>query len=296
MTEELFHPGARRRCRSCHGRGISVSRDGALAVAVPCSCVGECPTCGGSGFVAVGEGFRAPRTRCDCMRVDARRRTFNEAHIPGRYADATLASFDATRGSGPAFVVLNRYLQQYRAKEDNRGFVLHGAVGRGKTHLMIGVLRELILRFGVTARFIEFSHLLADLKLSFDRGGTAELVEPLSQVRVLAIDELGKGRNTEFEGTVLDEIVSRRYNASATILATTNFVPGAPTGRPVANQAESAEHRVEPTLADRVSERVYSRLREMSDFIPVGGDDYREVGRVKARRPAEKRSDADDGL
>jgi DNA replication protein DnaC len=286
MTEVLRHPGARPRCTVCHGLGLQVVREGELAKARPCRCVGACPLCAGSGFVAVGTGFRAPRKRCDCARVDARGRLFDDAAIPGRYAESTLSSFDPKRGAMPAFMAVNSYVKGWRSGSDNRGLVLWGKVGRGKTHLMIALLRELILRHGVSARFVEFSHLLADLKSSFERGGTAGLIEPLAQVDVLAIDELGKGRNTEFEGTVLDELVTRRYNAARTVLATTNFEPRAPSGLMVPNLAEDEAHRAEPALVDRVSERVYSRLREMCDFMPVGGEDYREVLRTdRARRP-----------
>jgi DNA replication protein DnaC len=210
-------------------------------------------------------------------------RAFDAACIPGRYHEATLANFEMRKGSGPARIAAHAYAESYLPGQENRGLVLHGAVGRGKTHLMIGLLRELILRYGVTARFVEFTHLLADLKVSFERGGAADLLEPLSQVQVLAIDELGKGRNTAFEGTVLDELVSRRYNAAATILATTNYEPGAATHRAVPNIAEPEQGA--PALIDRVGDRVHSRLREMCDFVPVRGEDFRELSRPRAPRP-----------
>ncbi|HMV67806.1 MAG TPA: ATP-binding protein, partial [Myxococcota bacterium] len=192
---------------------------------------------------------------------------------------ATLSGFDPKRGAIAAFVAVNTYLKGWHDGGENRGLVLWGKVGRGKTHLMIALVRELVLRHGVSARFVEFSHLLADIKSSFERGGTAALVEPLAQVDVLAIDELGKGRNTEFEGTVLDELVSRRYNAARTILATTNFEPRQASGVAAPNLADDDAQRAEPALIDRVSERVYSRLREMNDFVPVLGEDYRELKR-----------------
>ena len=183
-------------------------------------------------------------------------------------------------------VGVSTWLQNYRPGEENRGLVLHGKVGRGKTHLMVAMLRELVFRYGVTVRFVEFSHLLADLKSGFDHGlGAARLIDPLVKVDVLAIDELGKGRNTEFEGTVLDELVSRRYNAAGTILATTNYDPDAnPTGRATANAAEVAMGaKAPPGLVDRVGPRVYSRLLEMSDFLEVDGPDHRRQSR-DARR------------
>jgi DNA replication protein DnaC len=172
--------------------------------------------------------------------------------------------------------------------------VLYGEVGRGKTHLMVALLRELVLDRGISAKFVEFSHLLADIKQGFDVGqGTGVLLGPLASVGVLAIDELGKGRNTEFEGTVLDELVSRRYNAGLPILATTNFAPGSPTGAARGNAADlDARGRVRnvPTLADRVGDRVYSRLREMCDFVPLLGEDWRERRHVERRSRRSGRS------
>jgi DNA replication protein DnaC len=89
---------------------------------------------------------------------------------------------------------------------------------------------------------------------------------------VLAIDEMGKGQNTPFETAIVDELVSRRYNAAATTLATTNYPPGQRTGRAVPNLASPSDT---PTLSDRVGPRVFSRLKEVCDFVPVLGDDYR---------------------
>src|SRR5690606_29794257 len=186
---------------------------------------------------------------------------------------STRAGFTPSKATMAAFLGVSRYLAEYRPGGENRGLVLYGEVGRGKTHLMVGMLRELIFDFGVSARFVEFSHLIADMKSSFEHGqGASSLVDPLVRVDVLAIDELGKGRNTACEGTVLDELISRRYNAAATILAPNHYPPGAATGRAAPNLASETER---PALADRVGDRVYSRLREMCDFVPLKGDDYR---------------------
>jgi len=278
----LLHPGADRQCPQCHGAGLDVAPKGPFAQAKVCSCVRRCPVCKDTGWVAQGEGFRAPRSRCMCQRVLGRGRRFDEARIPARYAKASLSTFSPRGELMPAFIAANHFIQNWDPNGQQRGMVLWGAVGRGKTHLLMGIIRELVFRHGLSVRFVEFTHLLADLKSSFDRrSNSGDLIEPLSKVDLLCIDELGKGRNTEFEGTVLDELVSRRYNAALPILATTNYAPGRSTGRQAANLA-SPDHG-SPTLVDRVGDRVYSRLREMADFVEVRGEDYREVSRMRRR-------------
>jgi len=103
---------------------------------------------------------------------------------------------------------------------------------------------------------------------------------------VLAIDELGKGRNTEFEGTVLDELVSRRYNAGRTILATTNYTPGVSQG--IATPEFATGKR--PALIDRVGDRVYSRLVEMCSMVQIEGEEYRlKLAEKRLSNPSGKR-------
>ena len=271
-----IHPGVDRACSLCNGCGYRVMRDGELAKASLCTCVSACPHCKDTGFVAVDEALRARRARCRCREFHGRISNFNDIGIPARHAGSTREAFDTTGARMQGFLTVSQYIQRWEDEGDKRGLVLYGAVGRGKTHLLVALLRELVFGYGVTARFVEFSHLLADLKSGFDIGrGSASTLDPLVAVDVLAIDELGKGRNTEFEGTVVDELVSRRYNAARPILATTNYAPGSSKNRAVPNMATGEM----PSLVDRVGDRVYSRLRETADFVPLRGDDYREHSR-----------------
>jgi len=270
------HPGVDPSCPLCHGNGYRVTREGELAVAKLCSCVSVCPHCKDTGFVAVSDAYRARRARCGCQVFHNRVSTFNDVRIPARHAGSTREAFDTAGMRMQGFMAVSQYIKTWDGERDNRGLVLYGAVGRGKTHLMVALLRELVFAHGVSARFVEFSHLLADLKSGFDIGrGSASTLDPLVAVDILAIDELGKGRNTEFEGTVVDELVSRRYNAAKPILATTNYAPGPSNGRATPQLATGQM----PGLVDRIGDRVYSRLRETADFVALRGDDYREQRR-----------------
>lgn len=273
-------------CPLCRGERFVVQHGDEIAEAAVCSCVGRCAACRGTGFVALSKDPRAPRRRCDCQKLQARVRAFREARIPNRHADSTLLSYDHSGSRTAGFAAVSKWLKQFEPGADNRGLLLWGEVGRGKTHLMVAVLRELVLRQGVRARFVEFSHLLADLRAGFDIGrGMAALLDPLVRVEVLAIDELGKGLRTEFELTVIDELISRRYNAMLPTLATTNYGPGPATSRPQPNLTEvRMGTAAPPSLVDRVGERVYSRLQETCDFVQLRGEDWRAHTRGRSLR------------
>lgn len=274
-------------CEFCSGHpGFVFDVRGERAVAAPCSCIPVCPRCLDTGTVtAIVEGV--VRTgRCRCQRVHDRVRLFNAAGIPGRYAQATYGSYtrgllshaDTSSGYMTTLKDLSDWINGWTPGHENPGLILHGPVGRGKTHLLVGVVRELILRHGIQVRFVEFSRLLAQLKAGYSEGKSgASVIDPLVEVPVLAIDELGKGRMTDWELTVIDEVISRRYNAMACTLGSTNFAPGVATGAAPANAAVVNE--TPQTLGDRVGDRVYSRLEETCKFIELVGPDFRHIKR-----------------
>jgi DNA replication protein DnaC len=102
-----------------------------------------------------------------------------------------------------------------------------------------------------------------------------EVLRPLIQVPVLAIDELGKERGTDWERSMLDELISRRFNSGLTTLFATNYflderpVPEAP-GKIVKTRSPEFQRDAESmTLGQRVGDRIYSRLNEMCSFVRV---------------------------
>lgn len=263
--------------------GIVVEAIGGRAQA-RCAAPPGCPLCKGSGRREQLVDGVARVGPCRCQVLPARVERFNAAGIPARHVDSTLETFDASRAR-PAFAAVKGWLDRYRPGRENEGLVLYGEPGRGKTHLLCAALRQLALVHGVGVRFVEFSHLVAAIKDGYDRGlGEARLLGPLVAVPVLAIDELGRGRATDWERSIVDELISRRYNSRATVLATTNFPArrdeyaesAAPAGRNLALAGVE-------TLEERVGDRAWSRLYEICKFVRVTGDDFRVTRR---RRPS----------
>jgi DNA replication protein DnaC len=266
-------------CTTCGGVGYLVKPVGSLARAELCTCLPPCELCGGSGHRRIDVGGRVRVGRCRCRILPDRVDIFNRAGIPARHAASSFGSFQPDRNPGVrmSYRMCHDWTRDYHPGEENRGLILYGDVGRGKTHLLVAMLRVLIMDHGVQARFVEFSHLLSQLKEGYDAGtGEATTLMPLVRVPVLAIDELGKGRGSEWELGIIDQLVSHRYNALGTILASTNYEPNPATGLAQGNltQPEHAQ-----SLGDRVGDRVLSRLKEMCAFLRLRGDDFRQVGR-----------------
>lgn len=238
-----------------------------------------CPECGGRGVVAeTDERGRRTMRPCGCRAERRRVELFNRARVPAHYADRPIGTFSPSghESQGRAFQAARTLIEEF---PETRGLVLSGPVGVGKTHLAAGIVRELTLEAGVPCAFVDFLALLHDLKATYERReGTAALMESLAEVDVLVIDDLGKGRGNDWELEVLDELVGRRYNAGSTLIATTNYRDQ------VAGESHAREGFSSESLAQRVGDRIYSRLCGMCDLIEVEGADYRLSRAARRRR------------
>ena len=279
-------------CTSCDRNRYVIEKTRDVTRAQICDdCFEVCPACDGQQFryETNDRGYRIARECPVCGALKRRLEAFNSAEIPRRHSDSTLSptSFRVRKpkqGSKQGRPIGN--LRQVRSRLFNwargfepgeRGFLLHGSVGTGKTHLLVGTVRYLTLDKGIPARFVEFTHLLSDLRRQFDRGrGETEILGPLIDLPVLAIDELGKGRNTDWQLSIIDEIISKRYNRNLTTLFTTNY-PLEADALPSGDATSSDFHRsaTASTLKERVGERVFSRLFDMADFVEIDAPDYR---------------------
>jgi DNA replication protein DnaC len=252
-----------------------------------------CQSCSGRGgsYGLDDQGYEVWKL-CDCKKHLRRQDLFNAAGIGRRFATATLDSYEArTVEQQQALQLARDFTLMYPSV--GGGLLFWGPVGTGKTHLAVGIFRELTLRKGAACRFVDYGNLLQDLRRSFSKAtGDSALMLPLVEVELLVIDEMGKGRGTEWEETVLDDLISRRYNAGKTTLCTTNFDPRDDRGPSTSGvnaayesrSAMSAKSGQTPSLKERVGDRIYSRLCEMCEFVQVGGGDYRRTSQDVSRR------------
>ena len=188
------------------------------------------------------------------------------------------------------------YIRNLSARiEEGRGMWLVGDVGTGKTTLAM-IASAAALEAGYSVAIYSLPRLL---NLIRDEVGTEnsllDLLDRLSAVDLLHIDDLGAQHTTPWRLEQLYSIVDARYQAGRPIVATTNLLPTAlaeQMGRQIhttvtedGDGQTNAERRVVSNDASEVvGQRIVSRLVEMcGDPLTLYGEDRRRE--FKFERP-----------
>ena len=261
-------------CKKCFHKGYLI-REGAdgYARADLCDCLSSCPECRGSGTVFAqnerGYSRLEPCGACGAVRIKARR--YNGARVPSRFREVVQSDHMNTKDKKQyeAMEYVRSFVRKYPGE---KGFLLMGDPGIGKTLLAVGAIAELTLQKAVRCVFTDFFFLLGDLRKAYSEEiPENEIIQPLIDAEVLVIDEMGKGRRSEWERGILDQLISKRYNSSKKTLVTTNYVAGE-------FVSKNSGTKTAEVLEDRVGERIASRLYEMCEPLLLTGKDYRKRG------------------
>lgn len=242
----------------------------------------DCPICEGRGWVVVDDGGAGSAKRCECARKAAGPRLLAATGIPDRYLNCRLDNFKVASPEASqrdallrARTVAQHYVDSFLeldGKFREAGLIFIGPPGVGKTHLAVGVLTEVVRRYGRHGRFVDFTALLHEVQATFSstEGVTkSDLLDPICSADVLVLDELGAQKPTPWVGEILYLILNTRYGRRLPTVFTTNY-----------RLEKSAGDRDALTpggemLASRIPAMLVSRLFEMAQPVVLESADYR---------------------
>jgi DNA replication protein DnaC len=221
-----------------------------------------CPLCSGTTWEFVeGKGVRP----CGCRLKERRDKLIADARIPKLYVDSSLQNYQPSTQEPSqlrAYNYAHALVRDYPAVD--RGILLMGESGVGKTHLSVAILRALIEK-GIECRFYEYRSLLKEIQSSYNPNTNTsemEVLAPLFECEVVALDELGAAKPTQWVQDTIGLIINSRYNEKKLTILTTNYL-------------DQRQASMDETLGDRIGTRLRSRLYQMCKTVLIEGEDYR---------------------
>ncbi len=199
----------------------------------------RCQPCNGTEIV-----WGTTNEPCACRGLVALGRRLTYARIPWAYRGVSIHHLGE---------IGQEYVRQY--KQDGEGLRFIGPTGRGKTHRMLCTVRGLCER-GITARYVSWALWLDDMRQAMGRDDEVNTLKArVERPVVVALDDIGRERDTDWAQSMLDQLLERRTLAGRTVLLASNLT--------------------DEGLEQHLGDRLWSRLRASTKPIIMTGKDWR---------------------
>lgn len=166
---------------------------------------------------------------CDCMRKDydeqqrqaeAVNRSIRAAELrrlsmmDGKYSGCTFESADTDGENSRSMELCRRYAEKFpQMLKDNRGLLLFGSVGTGKTFAAACIANALLER--------NYSVVMVSLVTLID--GADEIIRRMSEIDLLILDDLGAERSTDYGFERIYAVADARYRSGKPVIYTSNL-------------------------------------------------------------------------
>ena len=238
---------------------------------------------------------------CDCTMQERATRVMERARIPKRYEHCDFESYVTDLADGKTWtpqhslslkqakVLTQGFVRDYPGAAE-KGLLLMGSSGVGKTHLAVAALKDLIRR-GHGGLFCDYRELLKEIQASYNPASQSTemgILEPIRTIEILVLDDLGASKPSDWVRDIVGIALNARYNEQRTTIITTNYVDnpssdGEPARLPSGKLVPPTR---EDSLEQRIGSRMRSRLFEMCRTVEVFAPDFRrertQAGRARA--------------
>ena len=213
--------------------------------------------CDGSGLVYDEATNTAYDCRCRRQIIALRKARSLSAVIPRRYQDVAFERYPVTEIDRQVVAATRRFSDSIDERLDvGRGLWFMGSVGTGKTTLAM-LVSKAALKAGRSVAIYSLPRLLNEIRDTHRAERShVDLLDRLTAVDLLHVDDVGAERTTDWVLEELYSIVNARYEDQRSMVITTNILD-------------------REALCEQITERTVSRLTEMCDELPLFGHDRR---------------------
>ena len=189
--------------------------------------------------------------------------TLSSAGIPKRFVNKTLETFKATdEGQKRAFTLSKDFASDFDEKlKQGAWIVMSGAPGTGKSHLAIGILRDVLLT-GRRGAYMTCTQMIQTIRSTWRKDsedGESDVIKALTDLDLLVVDEVGVQFGTDSEQNHIFDVLDSRYREMRPTIILTNMD--------------------KEGLKGFVGDRVFDRMTEVAKWVPFAWASYRTTAR-----------------
>lgn len=178
-------------------------------------------------------------------------KTLKMARVSKSFLNRTFDRFNTTSLNSGAKAFAETYVPI------DFGIVFVGSCGVGKTHLASAIANKHAKN--ISFLFVSCPELLHQIRLSYNSNSKVDLLEYAKKIPLLLLDDIGAEKPTEWVRETLYLLIDHRSEEQLPTIFTTNCTMN--------------------ELADKLGDRIASRITGMCKIIKMNGDDYRLKGR-----------------
>lgn len=169
-------------------------------------------------------------------------------------------TFDRLTDSDESVTLARIALEEISSGDRMRGVLMVGLPGRGKTHLAVACIRELMERRKYPGVY-NVAEVVTRIQSTYGYTDSFEsrhkILEEVFKPQVVLLDDLGKERKTQDVESIIYEIIDGLYRRRRTLICCSNL-PG-------------------KEFVERYDDAVRSRLLAMSERFVIKGEDRRQA-------------------